>query len=143
MNEVHIVPYISVDEYLFNSRQKEIEKKFGQASKATIDNIMNNMIEYRSALELTYQKARSVYRLASVICTQHTNPLLGGLSIFDAGLNALKELDNDFVDGPQYTTFKNLGITVGGMGSKKIPEKRLVVAFSKESLFLYSQFPLV
>ena len=142
MNEIVIVPYISVGDYTFNSSLKEMEKKLGPPTKAIIDNIMNYVTEYRNAAEIIYEKEKSTYRIKSVVCTRHMNPIINGINIYESDLDAIKKMDSEFVDGPKYTAFKNLGIVIGGMGTKKIPEKRLVIAFRKESLSFYEDFPL-
>lgn len=143
MNEIIIKPFEFVGEYKLNSSKDDIEKKFGESKKTIVDNIVGNLTEYRNALELTYIKNKSIYRLESVTCSTNTNPIIQGVNIYENGLDAIKQLDSEFIEGPQYITFKNLGISIGGMGIKKIPEKRLVIAFRKDRLNFYELFPVI
>ena len=103
MNEIIIKPFKSIGEYHLNISREDVESKFGEAPKTVVDNIVENLTEYREALELTYIKSRGLYKLESVTCTKHTTPIINGINIFEAGLDALKQVDNDFIEGPQYT----------------------------------------
>lgn len=143
MNEIIIKPFDSIGYYKLNSSKGDIEKKYGESKKIVTDNIVGNIIEYRDALELTYIKSRSVYKLESVTCSAHTTPIIHGVDVYKEGLEALKKIDANFIEGPQYITFKTLGVSIGGMGSKKIPEKRLVIAFRKDRLNFYELFPTI
>ena len=140
MNEIVIVPYVSVHGLKFGQTPLMIEKKLGKPFSSTVDNIMDNLKETREAMEFIYKKDRGAYKLESVFCLKDTNPVVGGVTIFEAGLDGVKRMDSDFVEGPRYTTFRNLGISLGGFGKKKISEKRVLVAFRKESLGMYEIF---
>ncbi len=76
----------------------------------------------------------------SVRCLKDTNPFIAGVNIFEIGLDGLKLMDNSFIEGDRYTTFRNLGISVGGFGKKKVAEKRIVIAFRRESLDSFETF---
>ncbi|WP_157909195.1 CTP synthase [Capnocytophaga stomatis] len=143
MNEINIKPYKSVGNFHFGKTQKEIITQFGEASKVEIDNIMQRITEFRNAQELIYDKKGNDYILNQVICLKDTTPMIENRDIFSLGLEKLKEIDNDFVEGKQYTTFRTLGICLGGFGKKKIPEKRLLIAFSREKLAFYEDFTIV
>ena len=134
MNEIVIDPYKSVGDFILGSSRKEIEKKFGKAVTSTENTIMNNVIELREAKELVYNKVGRVYLLDSVGCLKDTSPLICGVNAFEVGLEGLKALDSDYVEGDRYTTFRTLGVALGGFGKKKIAEKRIIIAFRRDSL---------
>lgn len=143
MNKIHIKPYKSVGDFVLGKTQTEIIAQFGEASKVVIDNIMNRITELRNAQELIYDKEGENYVLNQVICLKDTTPIIEKIDIFAAGIDALKEMDNNFIEGNQYILFRNLGIALGGFGKKKIPEKRLLIAFREEKLEFYENFIIV
>ncbi|MDO5106301.1 hypothetical protein [Capnocytophaga sp.] len=143
MNKINIESYKSVGDFHFGKTQEEIIAQFGEAGRVEIDNIMQRASEFRDAKELIYDKKGSQYILNQVICHKDTTPMLGDTDIFAVGLDALKALDPDFVEGKWYITFRNLGICLGGFGTKKIPEKRLLIAFASEKLEFYENFAVV
>ena len=106
MNEIVIDPYKSVGDFILGSSRKEIEKRFGKAVTSTENTIMNNVIELREAKELVYNKVGRVYLLDSVGCLKDTSPLICGVNAFEVGLEGLKALDSDYVEGDRYTTFR-------------------------------------
>ena len=134
VNTIIIEPFKSVGGFQLGDARKNIIKKFGKASLVIENNIMENIKELREAKELVYVKAGRTYVLDHVLCLKDTNPFIGDTNIFEAGLDRLKEIDGDFLENDHYTTFRTLGISVGGLGNKKIPEKRLVIAWRPESL---------
>lgn len=143
MNKISIKSYESVGDFTFEKTQKEIIEQFGEASKVEIDNIMGIITEFRNAQELIYDKIGNNYILNKVICSKDTTPIIENYDIFGLGLEKLKEIDPNFVEGKHYTTFKTLGISLGGFGKKKIPEKRLLIAFSREKLDFFEDFAIV
>lgn len=143
MNKIIIKPYQSVGDFHFGTSQKTIIEQFGEAFKVEIDNIMGRVTEFRSAQELIYDKIGNDYILNQVICLKDTTPMIENYDIFSLGLEKLKQIDPNFVEAKQYTTFRTLGISLGGFGDKKIPEKRLLIAFSKEKLAFYEDFVIV
>lgn len=143
MNKISIKSYESVGDFTFGKTQKEIIEQFGEASKVKIDNIMGIITEFRNAQELIYDKIGNNYVLNQVNCLKDTTPMIENNDIFSIGLEKLKEIDPDFVEGKHYTTFKTLGISLGGFGKKKIPEKRLLIAFSREKLDFFEDFAIV
>lgn len=143
MNKISIKSYESVGDFTFGKTQKEIIEQFGEASKVEIDNIMGIITEFRNAQELIYDKIGNNYILNQVICLKDTTPIIENYDIFSLGLEKLKEIDPNFVEGKHYTTFRTLGISLGGFGKKKIPEKRLLIAFSREKLDFFEDFAIV
>jgi hypothetical protein len=103
-------------------------------------------VELRDGIELVYFKKKGHgrnYILDNIRCLKDTNPFIGDINIFEVGLDKLKEIDSDFVGSSEWLTFRNLGITVGGLGKKKIPEERQVIAFQRESLKQFEVFARV
>ncbi|GIZ14392.1 hypothetical protein [Capnocytophaga catalasegens] len=143
MNKISIKSYESVGDFTFEKTQKEIIEQFGEASRVEIDNIMGRITEFRNAQELIYDKIGNNYILNQVICLKDTTPIIENYDIFSLGLEKLKEIDPNFVEGKHYTTFRTLGISLGGFGKKKIPEKRLLIAFSREKLDFFEDFAIV
>ena len=58
MNEIVIVPYVSVHGLKFGQTPLMIEKKLGKPFSSTVDNIMDNLKETREAMEFIYKKER-------------------------------------------------------------------------------------
>lgn len=143
MNKIIIKSYKSVGDFTFGKTQKEIIEQFGEASRIEIDNIIGRITEFRHAQEFIYDKQGNDYILNQVICSKDTTPIIENYDIFGLGLEKLKEVDPDFVEGKHYITFRTLGISLGGFGKKKIPEKRLLIAFSKEKLTFYEDFTIL
>ncbi len=140
INKIIITPYVSVNDFQLGASKKEVEKKFGKAYSVVENNIMKIATELREAKELVYLKKGRDYILDSVRCLKDTNPFIAGVNIFEIGLDGLKLMDNSFIEGDRYTTFRNLGISVGGFGKKKVAEKRIVIAFRRESLDSFETF---
>ena len=143
MNEIIIESFKSVGKFTLGASLKDIEKKFGKAEISTANEIMKNITELREAQELVFNKSGRGYVLDSVRCLKDTTPILDGINIFEVGLEGLKAIDNDFIEGDRYTTFRKLGISVGGFGKKKVAEKKVVIAFRKESLENFEIFAQV
>jgi len=140
MNEVVIKPYTSIGDYTLGATRIDIIKKYGKSLSSLEDNIMNSITELREAKELVYNKIHRSYVLDSVRCLKDTSPIIGDVNIFESGPDGLKAMDCDFIEGSSYITFRGLGVTLGGFGKKKIPEKRILIAFRRESLGKFEFF---
>jgi hypothetical protein len=138
--KIIIKPFESADDYLLGGYRKNIIRSFGTAYVTIINNIQKNLIEKRYDTELVYLKYGRNYILDSVRCLEDSNPFIGDVNIFEIGLDKLKEIDNDFISNGGWVIFRNLGIAVGGLGKKKIPEKRQVIVFRRESLKNFESF---
>lgn len=143
MNPIEIISYEKVGQFSLGKSQEEIVNQFGEAPKIEVDNIMQCLTEFRNAQQLIYDKIGSQYILNQVICLKDTTPIIQGIDIFSEGLEPLQALDLDFQTSKTYTLFPNLGICAGGFGTKKIPEKRVVIAFHKDKLEFYQDFLIV
>jgi hypothetical protein len=132
-----ITPYVSVNMFAFGKKQSEIKKLCGAPFTTKIDNIQEIVVESREGCELVYEEKK----LAYVTLNKHVTPVVHGIELFAEGaLNRLTELDQDFLEGPQYIVFRSLGICVGGLGKKKIPEGKIVNVFAKDKLSFFEFF---
>ena len=132
VNKFQIIPFKGVnlgDKFFeLGKTNEQIIAEFGEASEVVQNNLLNISTEYRFACELKYRADK----LVAVICNKHTNPMLGGLNFFTAeDLEKIKQ-QNDFIEEKSYITFPELGICIGGMSQKRIPEGTAVIVFSKE-----------
>jgi hypothetical protein len=129
--EFIIKPYQSVNDYVFGDTIVQVAKKNGKADITEQDNIRKKIIENRKLCDLTYEKKKLIY----VDILKDATPVIEGVNIYEDGsIEKLKIIDADFLIGKRYILFRKLGIVVGGFSVKKIPEKRLVIAFDKSEL---------
>ncbi len=132
-----IEPYISVNNFLFGKSQSDVKKKNGVPYVAKKDNIQGIVTEDREGCELVYEEKK----LAYVSMNKHVHPMVAGIEIYAAGaIEALKKLDPDHMVGPKYMIFRGLGICIGGLSSKKIPEGRIATAFAKHKVGFFEFF---
>jgi len=131
-----IKPYESIGNFSFGTSLEEMQKEYGKPAKIVEDNIMNNKIEYRNVCELVYENDKLVYGY----CLKDSNPMLGDIDIFKNSIEDLKAIDSDFIEGKKYILFKNLGVCIGGMTGKKIPEGKLLITFDKNHLDFFENF---
>lgn len=132
-----IKPYLSVNNFFFGKKQAEIKKLCGAPFSVKIDNIQEIIVESREACELVYEEKK----LAYITLNKHVIPVVRGIKIFEEGaLEQLMLMDKDHLIGLQYSIFRSLGVCVGGLGKKKIPEGRIVNAFAKEKIEFFEFF---
>jgi len=131
-----IKPYESIGDFVFGTSLEEVQEKYGRPARMVEDNIMNNKVEYRNACELVYENDKLVY----AYCLKDSNPILGDIDIFKNSIEDLKAIDSEFIEGKKYILFKNLGICIGGMTGKKIPEGKLLIAFDKNHFDFFECF---
>ena len=132
VNKFQIIPFKGVDLgdkfFELGKTNEQIIAEFGEASEVVQNNLLNISTEYRFACELKYRADK----LVAVICNKHTNPMLGGVNVFTAeDLEEIKQ-QNDFIEEKSYITFPELGICIGGMSQKRIPEGKAAIVFAKE-----------
>jgi len=128
--DISITPYECVNSFFFGKTPAEIRKENGKARREIKDNFMNIYIEERNGIELRFDKKK----LSAVFMFKDTDPKVHGISIFsDDALAALSKLDTPIIGKDRaYALFNGLGLCVGGISGRKIREKHLAVAFSKE-----------
>jgi hypothetical protein len=120
----------------FGISQKILKKELGEAAKIEIDNIMNEVREYRSGMVFTFIGKK----LNDITVSRHVELYFENIRLFD-NENVISELSN--YDTPTleskggYMNFYKLGISLGGFGKRKIPEKRLVCIFPEERKKFY------
>lgn len=131
-----IEPYKSVGNFTFGSSLVEVQSKHGKAAKLVEDNIMGIKTEYRNACELVYENDKLVY----INCLKDSNPVIRDINVFQTSIDELKSIDSNFIEGKGYIIFRNLGICIGGMTGKKIPEGKILTAFDKEHLNFFEMF---
>jgi hypothetical protein len=123
----------------FNMTQKEVKIITGEESpKIEIDNIMKEINEYRSGMIFTYINNK----LAEITFSLHVELFIKGIEIFKSEnlIEELKKYDEQAEGTSAYSNFYKLGISVGGFGKKKIPEKKLIIAFCKDRMEWYKLF---
>lgn len=132
-----VEPYVSVNNFIFGDSQSQVKKINGAPFTSTKDNIQGIVTETREGCELVYEEKK----LAYVTMNKHVQPVVRGVEIYAEGsIEKLKELDPDHMVGPQYIIFRGLGICIGGMSTKKIPEGKIVSAFSKDKVDFFEFF---
>ena len=140
VNEVKIIPFKGIDSgnrfFQLGNTMEQIIAKYGKAAKVIEDNILKITSEYRDACILEYKNNK----LVSIICSKHLNPIFDNLNLFEPeNIKKLKE-EYDCIDGKAYITFPALGISIGGMSKKRIPEGKVVIVFVKEEIDTYEFF---
>ena len=140
---VILEPYIGINFYgkiiNFNMSQKEVRKITGEnAPKVEIDNIMEEIREYRSGIIFIYINKK----LVDIIFSLHVELFINGIEVFKSSnlIEELKQYDEQAEETNTYSNFYKLGISVGGFGKRKIPEKKLVTAFCKDRIKFYEMY---
>ena len=133
-----IKPYESVGEFVFGESLENIQKKLGKPEKLFHDEIIKAKIETRGKYELMYEEDK----LVAVTCFKDSDVELNGVSPFKCTIDDIKKMDPDSREGEdgRYVIFRNLGICIGGMLEKRIPEGKLLIAFSRDQLSGYEVF---
>jgi Ca2+-binding EF-hand superfamily protein len=125
---------------LFGMTQKDVKKILEEdAPKIEIDNIMEEVREYRSGMILIYKNKE----LIDITFTLNVNLWINNIEVFNNEnfLDEISKFDNPTPEGKNgYINFYDLGISIGGFGKRKIPEKKLVSAFSKNRIKFYEFF---
>ncbi len=135
-----IMPYkgvmIGEKEVSYGITQKEIKKVLGEAGRIEIDNIMDEVREYRLGMVFTFIENK----LKDIAFSLHVELYYEDINIFESD-NAILELSSYDTPTPEskggYINFYKIGISLGGFGKKKIPEKKLACAFSKDRKSFY------
>ncbi|WP_254460435.1 hypothetical protein [Xanthomonas sacchari] len=132
-----IEPYTAVNGFRFGCSQAQLAKTHGAPFTTVIDNIQKIVTETREGCELVYERKTLRY----VTLNKHVSPVVEGIEIYAAdALARLMALDPDHAIGPRYALFRRLGICVGGIGAKRIPEGRLVSAFAEDKRDFFEFF---
>ncbi len=127
---------IGEKEINYGITQKEIKKILGEAGRIEIDNIMDEIREYRLGMIFTFIEKK----LKDITFSSHVELYYESVNIFESD-NTILELSN--YDTPTqeskggYINFYKIGVSLGGFGKKKIPEKKLVCTFSKDRKNFY------
>ena len=122
----------------FGMSQKEIKRIFREeAPRIEIDNIMEEIREYRCGMIFTYTKKKL---LMDITATLHVELYYKDIDIFntESVIEKLSLLDTPTPEAKNgYINFYGLGISMGGFGKRKIPEKKIVTIFPKDRIKFY------
>lgn len=126
------------NEIYFGMSQADIEKKIGKPAKFEVNNLINQIFEPRSGTIFRY-KENELYSVDV--------PIDKGVIITYAGIDLLNDKEviaklsqYDKFPTPnngKFMIFYELGICLGGFGSKRIPEKKMVTIFSQKQINLF------
>jgi hypothetical protein len=138
---VIIYPYKGINFYtkdiFYGMTQEEVKNILGEdAPKIEIDNIMEETREYRSGMIFTYINNE----LIDITFTVNVDLWIDNIEVFNDKnfLSTISNFDTPTSEGKNgYINFYGLGISIGGFGKRKIPEKKLVTAFSKSRIKFY------
>ncbi len=133
-----LTPYVSAGEYRFGKSQKEIQTEFGKAHEIIRDNIMNETYEHRDGIRLTFSKQLEVVQVS-----QNTEFRLGNhfpLSSDIAISQMLLEFDGKINKKKTYVLFEDIGLCLGGVLGKKIPDGKIALCFCRERLDFFRDF---
>lgn len=124
----------------FGMSRKDVNNAIGEeAPKIEIDNIMKEVRELRSGMTFIYIDGK----LVDIAFTTSVDLYINEIEVFNT-VNLLETLSNidtpTLESGNGYTNFYKLGVSIGGFGIRKIPEKKLVVAFCKSRISFYKFF---
>ena len=134
-------PYKGINFYnndiLFGMTQKDVKKILKEnAPKIEIDHIMEEIREYRLGMIFTFIEKK----LSDITFSLHVDLHFEGINIFENEhvISELSKYDTPTSESKGgYINFYKLGISLGGFGKRKIPEKKLATAFSRERIKFY------
>ena len=125
----------------FGMSQKEVKRILKEeAPRIEIDNIMEEIREMRWGMIFTYTKKQLLMGIRATLNVElyyedidifNTEGVIDKLSLFDS---PTPEAQNGYIN------FYGLGISMGGFGKRKIPEKKLVSIFPKDRVRFYEFF---
>ncbi|WP_431427163.1 hypothetical protein ACRASQ_14340 [Bacteroides hominis] len=124
----------------FGISQKDVNNLLGEkAPKIEIDNIMKEVREQRSGMIFCYINKK----LSDITFSMNANLYINDIEVFNTNdlLENLSKIDDPTPEAKNgYVNFYKLGISIGGFGKRKIPEKRIVTAFCKSRVEFYNFF---
>ena len=136
---VEIIPYEGIKindiEIKFGITQEELNAILGEAAKIEIDNIRRETREQRNGMTFSFigdklqnisisRHVKLFYKDVDIFNSENTLDLLSKYAEYEAS----KEKKNG------YGNFYDLGLSLGGFGDRKIPEKKLAFVFSKDRI---------
>ncbi len=134
-----IEPYKAVNEISFGMTQEQVEKIAGPADKSEPNRILRYVKETRGDCRLKYYEDGG---LKVVEITKSDNPIVNGIAVFKAGgFEKLCDLEKPVVGRTNtYMLFRKLGLCLGGYAKKRVPDGKVLIAFSEDSLAHYEDF---
>lgn len=131
-------PYRSVGPLKFGMTVAQVKAILG-APKAT-KTTSNQITEMRGAFKLIYDAPKG--KLFSMNFQAPTPFAVGGNLLFEEKdpIALLSKLDKETKEGGGYVNFMGLGLLAGGFGKRRIPEGKLLIAYSKAKLKVYTYF---
>ncbi|MFD1887883.1 hypothetical protein [Paenibacillus wenxiniae] len=131
-----LTPYVSVDAYVFGSKQTQINKSVGKASVVEKDTIMEEIREIRDLITCTYIEKK----LTDVIIRKGGQLQVDDIDIFTAE-DVVQKLEQTYTvtrnSKGSYVLFAELGLCLGGFTGKKVPEGQIAICFAQERLDFY------
>ncbi|MDR2904778.1 MAG: hypothetical protein LBU73_02340 [Helicobacteraceae bacterium] len=126
-------------EIKFGISQNDLKAILGKPFRVIIDNILNQTKEIRSSSEFIFEKKK----LVNIDFFPNVDLFINNINLFETEnvIEKLSEFDfptKEWKNG--YINFYNLGISMGGFGKRKIPEKKVIRIFSKERIQFYEFF---
>lgn len=144
MSKFYLKPYLGYNNISFNRTQEEVKKNDGIAMKIVIDNIMEEMYEYRKAsVRLTYVEEKFVDIWIPQKPADNQVYISGFLEIdifSNAAIDILKaNFEYEESKDMNRVLFPKLGLCLWGF-AKKTKEGKMVIAFSESRLSWYKNF---
>ncbi|WP_322922284.1 hypothetical protein [Paenibacillus campi] len=131
-----LIPYESVDDYQFGSKQTQIAKAVGKPENVENDKIMQEIREIRANITCTYVDKK----LVDIIIVKGGQLQVGNIDIF-ADPHPVQQLEQTYQavynSKGTYVLFAELGLCLGGFTGKKVPEGQIAICFAKERLDFY------
>lgn len=124
----------------FGMSQEDVDNHLGEkAPRIEIDNIMKEIREQRHGMIFCYINKK----LSDITFSIDTDLYINDIDVFNTNdlLENLSKIDNPTPEAKNgYVNFYKLGVSIGGFGKRKIPEKRIVTAFCKNRVEFYKFF---
>jgi hypothetical protein len=136
-----ITPHVSVNQYCFGDARNVVIKKDGHARKIIENHNSKIITEERMGCDLEYENNK----LYSILIYANFAPLIDGFNLYEEeGIERIKSIYPNFIEGKRYICFKELGICVGGFSRIKLSapiwRKRCVIAFASTHMSLLDSY---
>ncbi|MEO7426176.1 MAG: hypothetical protein ABI036_13395 [Fibrobacteria bacterium] len=131
-------PYRCVGPLKFGMTVDQVKAILGAPVSSKIAN--GNITEVRENMKLVYDAPKG--KLYCINLRAPTPIAFGGSLLFKEKdpIAFLSKLDKETKEGGGYVNFMGLGLLAGGFGKRRIPEGKLLMAYSKAKLKVYTYF---
>jgi len=140
-HEYQVIPYKSVGEYRFGMSREECTKALGRPEREKNDLPMGWFREYRGQVEAVFKGNK----LILVYFGKGERVIVAGCSVLEdpGALETLMAHDKGSkMNGPYYL-FPKLGLCVGGLGKRRIPEGKFAIIYARNQSRLMEFFGTV